>query len=95
MYKEPMFKILDAFTSAKIIRINWKTVLFTPDDLLKGMNVELEHGTMIPQLNVTNDNPTLTAKIALAHLFEEPRYYEYLELVEDKKYADLRARIFQ
>jgi hypothetical protein len=90
-----MFTLTDARNAAEIIRIDWVVVPFTLDDLRKGMDVELEHGTMIPQLNVTNDDPVLTAKIALAHLFEEPRYYDYLEFVEDEKYASIRAKLFK
>ena len=37
--------------------------------------IELEHGTVSPKTNVTNDNLITTAKIALAHLNEFPNYY--------------------
>ena len=33
-----------------------------------GMDVELEHGLVSPETNVTNDDPLITGKIALAHL---------------------------
>ena len=39
-----------------------------------GMDVELEHGTIDLQTNITDDDPLLTAKIALAHLKEIPDY---------------------
>ena len=39
------------------------------------MNVELEHGYVNPNTNVTNDDLLITAKIALAHLKEYPNYY--------------------
>ena len=48
---------------------------FTKEELLTGMNIELEHGTINPETNVTNDNLILTTKIALAHLNEFPNYY--------------------
>ena len=48
---------------------------FTIDDLITGVNIELEHGTRNPVTNVTNDNLVLTMKIALAHLNEFPNYY--------------------
>ena len=38
------------------------------------MNVALEHGTKVSDLNVTNDDPVVTGKIALAHLREFPDY---------------------
>jgi len=47
-----------------------------------GMDVELEHGTVDPHTNVTNDDPTITGKIALAHLNEFPDYYTRLDKME-------------
>jgi len=47
-----------------------------------GLDVELEHGTVSPATNVTNDDPLLTGKIALAHLNEFPDYYTRLEQLE-------------
>ena len=40
-----------------------------------GYEIELEHGTINPKTNVTNDDLVLTMKIALAHLNEFPNYY--------------------
>ena len=48
---------------------------FTIDDLMTGINIELEHGTINYITNVTNDDLVLTMKIALAHLNEFPNYY--------------------
>ena len=47
-----------------------------------GMDVELEHGTIDSNTNVTNDDPVITGKIALAHLNEFPDYYTRLEKLE-------------
>ncbi|RJQ38833.1 hypothetical protein C4559_00325 [Candidatus Microgenomates bacterium] len=57
-----------------------------------GMDVELEHGTVDPNTNVTNDNPLLTGKIALAHLNELPDYYTRLDKMEEEgdKYWESR-----
>jgi len=52
------------------------------EDVRDGMNVELEHGTRYPDLDVTGDDPVTTAKIALAHLREFPDYYQRLEVME-------------
>jgi hypothetical protein len=51
------------------------------------MNVELEHGQRDPATNVTNDDPLMTGKIALAHLKEFPDYYERLEKMETEAEA--------
>lgn len=48
---------------------------FSINDFLIGINIELEHGLINPNTNVTNDDLIMTAKIALAHLNEYPDYY--------------------
>ncbi len=48
---------------------------FSIKDLMTGYNIELEHGTVNPRTNVTNDDKIMTLKIALAHLNEYPDYY--------------------
>lgn len=47
-----------------------------------GLSVELEHGTVDPETNVTNDDETMTAKITWAHLKEIPDYYTRLLKME-------------
>ncbi len=47
-----------------------------------GMDVELEHGTVDPRTNVTDDDPIMTGKIALAHLNEFSDYYTRLDRME-------------
>ena len=47
-----------------------------------GLLVELEHGTRDPDTNVTDDDLSLTGKIALAHLKEFPDYYTRLAEME-------------
>lgn len=48
---------------------------FSIKDLLEGINIELEHGSVNLLTNVTNDDLIMTGKIALAHLMEYPNYY--------------------
>jgi hypothetical protein len=48
----------------------------------RGLEVELEHGLVFPDANVTNNHPILTAKIVLAHLKEMLDYYERLDVAE-------------
>jgi len=47
-----------------------------------GLDVEVEHGTVNSDTNVTNDDPLLTGKIALAHLNEFSDYYSRLYKME-------------
>jgi len=62
--------------------IDWSK--FDVEQFRKGMDVELEHGLHDPNTNVTNDDPIMTGKIALAHLNEFPDYYTRLEEMEEK-----------
>ncbi len=68
-----MYSLKDAFYAAYLLGVTFDK--FTPQEFLDGINVELEHGTVNPKTNVTNDNLLVTAKIALAHLNEFPNYY--------------------
>lgn len=51
------------------------------NEIVNGMNHELEHGTKNEYTNVTNDNFMITGKIALAHLLEDPYYYVKLDKI--------------
>jgi Protein of unknown function (DUF5661) len=60
--------------------IRWET--FDLEQFRAGFVVELEHGTVNQTTNVTNDDPLMTGKIALAHLTEFPDYYTRLAKME-------------
>ena len=64
-------------------RLSIKWDKFDIDQFMRGMNVELEHGLRDPSTNVSNDDPVITGKIALAHLNEIPDYYDRLEKMEE------------
>lgn len=68
-----MYNLEDVLYVTNILKINFNN--FSPEDLLRGMNIEREHGLINPKTNVTNDDIITTAKIALAHLNEFPNYY--------------------
>lgn len=57
-----------------------------------GLRVELEHGTQDAQTNVTNDDITMTAKIAFAHMKEIPDYYTRLKKMEAEGEAYWKAK---
>jgi Protein of unknown function (DUF5661) len=65
------------------IGIDWSSAPFDVDQFRRGMNVELEHGLHDLLTNVTDDDPIVTGKIALAHLNEFPDYYDRLEQMEE------------
>lgn len=68
-----MFNYNDAIYIANKLGITFNK--FTIDDFLTGLNIELEHGKINPETNVTNNDLEKTAKIALAHLNEYNDYY--------------------
>ena len=57
---------------------------FNIDQFRRGMDVELEHGTVDKNTNISNDGPIMTGKIALVHLNEFPDYYDRLEKMEEE-----------
>ena len=77
-----MFPRNDASEALELAGIDISGERYTIADVATGMNVESEHGTRFPDLDVTGDDPVVTAKIALAHLREFPDYYERLEVME-------------
>ena len=66
------------------IGIDWGSAPFELEQFRSGMDVELEHGRHDPATNVTDDDPLVTGKIALAHLNEFPDYYTRLERMEEQ-----------
>ena len=80
--KQPAFTLEDARRLGEAIGIDWATSRFDIDAFHMGLHVELEHGRRDPETNVTDDDRTLTAKIARAHLNEFPDYYTRLARME-------------
>jgi Protein of unknown function (DUF5661) len=70
------------------IGIDWASAPFDVEQFRIGMNVELEHGLHDSHTNVSDDDPHVTAKIALAHLTEFPDYYTRLERMEEEAKRD-------
>jgi hypothetical protein len=70
------------------IGIDWPSAPFDVHEYRAGLNVELEHGLHDPATNVTDDDPIVTGKIALAHLNEFPDYYTRLKQMEAEAERD-------
>ena len=62
--------------------VNAKKMGIALEDFRMGLEVELEHGTMFDDANVTNNHPILTGMIVLAHMKETLDYYERLDVAE-------------
>ena len=70
------------------IGIDWASAPFDVKQFRMGIDVELEHGLHDLLTNVTDDDPVVTGKIALAHLNEFPDYYTRLERMEEEAKRD-------
>ena len=65
------------------IGVDWTTASFDVEQFRMGLDVVLEHGLHDPVTDVTNNDPVVTGKIALAHLNEFPDYYTRLARMEE------------
>jgi len=80
MSEKQKFSAEEAKSVGEALGIDWSK--WDVEQFRQGMDVELEHGTVDPHTNVTNDDPMMTGKIALAHLNEFPDYYTRLDKME-------------
>ena len=80
MQKPKQFSTDEARRIGTALSVDWNQVDL--EQFRMGLCVELEHGTTDPETNVTDDDKSLTGKIALAHLNEFPDYYTRLATME-------------
>jgi hypothetical protein len=78
--KEPKVTAKEASVILKVVNV--KKMGITLEEFRMGLEVELEHGTMFDDANVTNNHPVLTGMIVLAHMKETLDYYERLDVAE-------------
>jgi len=88
MASRQSFTADEAHRIGEQIGIDWSSAPFDVEQFRAGLDVELEHGAHDPQTNVTDDDPTTTGKIALAHLKEFADYYTRLEAMEEEAKRD-------
>jgi hypothetical protein len=91
MSSHARFTLEQARAAGERIGIDWDASPFGPEQFRMGMDIELEHGTRDPQTNVTDNDITMTAKIARAHLNEFPDYYTRLAKMEAEAEANRAA----
>ena len=80
MTSKKYFATEEAKDIGERLGIDWSQ--FDVEQFRMGLDVELEHGLVDSHTNVTNDDPVMTGKIALAHLNEFPDYYTRLDKME-------------
>jgi len=78
--KKPNVTVKEAGIILKVVNV--KKMRIALEDFCMGLEVELEHGTMFDDANVTNNHPILTGMIVLAHMKETLDYYERLDVAE-------------
>jgi hypothetical protein len=74
--------VLDDEASTILKLVNTTNMDISLATFRQGLEVELEHGTIFEDANVTNNHPVLTGKIVLAHLKETMDYYKRVEVAE-------------
>lgn len=82
MSEEKHFTADDAKRVGDALNADWDK--WDVEQFRMGMDVELEHGTREMDTNVTDNDPLITGKIALAHLNEYPDYYTRLAKMEQE-----------
>ena len=78
--EEPKVTAKEAAVILKVVNV--KKMGIALEEFRVGLEVELEHGTMFDDANVTNNHPILTGMIVLAHMKETLDYYERLDVAE-------------
>ncbi len=80
MTAKQVFSLEEARRIGEELGIDWSQ--FDVEQFRMGLDVELEHGLHDILTNVSDDDPLVTGKIALAHLNEFPDYYTRLAKME-------------
>jgi hypothetical protein len=80
MTSKKHFTSEEAKQIGEALGIEWSR--FDVEQYRMGLDIELEHGLVDPHTNVTDDDPMVTGKIALAHLNEFSDYYTRLDKME-------------
>ena len=80
MTSKKHFTSVEAKEIGESLGIDWSK--YNVEQYRMGLDVELEHGLIDLHTNVTNDDPIMTGKIALAHLNEFPDCYTRLDKME-------------
>ena len=82
MNKNRQFSTEEARSIGAQLKIDWSKIDL--EQFRRGLEIELEHGAVDPDTNVTGDDLVLTGKIAWAHLKEIRDYYTRLDQMESQ-----------
>ena len=82
MGNKRQFSTEEARSIGTQLDIDWSQIDL--EQFRRGLTVELEHGAIDPETDVTDDDLVLTGKIVWAHLKEIRDYYTRLEQMESE-----------
>jgi hypothetical protein len=82
MGNKRQFSTEEARSIGALLKIDWSLVDL--GQFRRGLEVELEHGAIDSETNVTGDDLLITGKIAWAHLKEIRDYYTRLDKMESE-----------
>ena len=91
MNKKRKFSTEEARSIGAQLKIDWSQIDL--EQFRRGLEVELEHGVIDPETNVTGDDIVLTGKIAWAHLKEIRDYYTRLDQLEAEAKEQLKMSV--
>ncbi|HEX5809524.1 MAG TPA: DUF5661 family protein [Anaerolineales bacterium] len=91
MIKKRQFSAEEARTIGTQLKIDWSQIDL--EQFRRGLEVELEHGAIDSETNVTGDDLLLTGKIAWAHLKEIRDYYTRLDHMEAEAAAQFKKPV--
>jgi len=91
MIKKRQFSTKEAHSLGTQLKMDWSQIDL--EQFRRGLEVELEHGAIDPETNVTGDDLLLTGKIAWAHLKEIRDYYTRLDRMEAQAEAQLKSPV--
>ena len=91
MIKKRPFSTEEARSLGTQLKINWSQIDL--EQFRRGLEVELEHGAIDPETDVTGDDMVLTGKIAWAHLKEIRDYYTRLDRMVAQAEAQLKSPV--
>ena len=80
MNNKRQFSTDEAHSIGTQLKIDWAQIDL--EQFRRGLEVELEHGAIDSDTDVTGDDPVLIGKIAWAHLKEIQDYYTRLDQME-------------
>ena len=91
MIKKRQFSAKEADSIGSQLKIDWSEIDL--EQFRRGLEVELEHGAIDSETNVTGDDLMLTGKIAWAHLKELRDYYTRLDHMEAEAEEKLKKTV--